>query len=77
MWKERARFLIFQTDVESEDKRIFEALGHVRMPCSMVKNQTTNELSLRSCSMLHFHDFNHMQINRILPLVCSICARVL
>ena len=61
------RLFILQTDVQSQDVSIFEPFWHVRVAGAMVENQPSNELGLRRRPMLHFHDFDHMKINGLLP----------
>lgn len=57
------RFLVLQTDVQRQYKRIFDAFGHVGMSGTVIHNETTNKLRLGCGSMLHFHDLDHVKIN--------------
>jgi hypothetical protein len=66
--KGNKRLLIFQTDVQSQDVRIFEPFWHIRVSSAMVEDQPPNELGLRRRPMLHFHDLNHVKINWLFPI---------
>jgi hypothetical protein len=43
------------------------------MPRAMVQNEATDQLSLRGRTVLHFHNFDHVKIDRFPPLVLGVC----
>ena len=55
-----ARLLVLETDVQRQDVRVFDALGHIWMSRTVVEDQTTDKLSLRCRSVLHLHNLNHV-----------------
>lgn len=59
------RFLVFERYVQSEDESILDLLGHIRMPSSVIHDQTPNQLSIGIRLVLHLHDLDHVQINRL------------
>lgn len=40
------RLLVFEADVQSQNERVLQALGHVRMPCTVIQDQAADELRL-------------------------------
>jgi hypothetical protein len=66
------RLLVLQADVERQNVSVLALLGHVWMTRVMVKNKPTNQLCLRGGMVLHFHDFDHVKIDRFSPLVLGI-----
>jgi hypothetical protein len=69
-----ARLLVLERDVESEDERVLNPLRHVRVPTTMVHNESADKLSLRGRPVLHFHDLDHMEVNRAPPLILCVCT---
>ena len=63
------RFLVFQADVQSENVCVLDAFGHIRMPRTMIQDQTADELRFRGSSVLHLHDLHHVQVDRLPELV--------
>ena len=63
------RLLVFQTDIQCKNVRVFDAFGHIRMPRPMIQDQTTNELCFGGGSVLHLHDLYHVQVDRLSELV--------
>jgi hypothetical protein len=44
------------------------------MPRAVVENEPTNQLGLGGGTMLHFHNFNHVKIDWLPPLVLGVCG---
>ena len=42
------------------------------MPRAVVENEPTNQLCLRGSTVLHFHNFDHVKVDRFPPLVLGI-----
>jgi hypothetical protein len=42
----------------------------------MVKDKPAHKLRLRSCPMLHFHNFDHVQVDGISPLIFGVYFQV-
>mmetsp|Transcript_26934 Transcript_26934/g.104567 ORF Transcript_26934/g.104567 Transcript_26934/m.104567 type:complete len:214 (+) Transcript_26934:5211-5852(+) len=64
--------LVFQPNVAGQDECIGNLLRHIWMPPSMVKHQTLHEPGLFASTVLHCHDFHHMQVERLaFPLDCE------
>lgn len=40
----------------------------------MIQDESANQLCLGGGPMLHFHDFNHMKIDGISPLIFGVCS---
>ena len=70
------RLLILQRDVERQDESVLNTLRHIRVPCSVVHDQTPNKLRVGIRLVLHLHDFNHVQINWVDPTVGSGFSRL-
>ena len=56
-------FLVFKRNVASENVRVFNTFRHIRMARAVIKYQTTDELCVQFCLVLHFHNLNHVQVN--------------
>jgi hypothetical protein len=59
------RFLVFKRYVQGKDEGILNLLWHIRMPSSVIHDQTPDQLSIGIRLVLHLHDLNHVQINRL------------
>lgn len=57
------RFFIFQRDIQGKDKGIGDLAWHVGMTRTMVEDKAFDETGIRGRLMLHFHDFDHMEID--------------
>lgn len=57
------RLFILQTDIQGKDIRVFYSLRHIRVSGAMIQDESTNELRIGCSAMLHFHDFNHVEVN--------------
>lgn len=58
--------LVFQRHVAGQNVAISQLLGHVWMSGSVVQHQPLDELSVTGESMNHMHDFNHMEVDRLI-----------
>jgi hypothetical protein len=58
-----SRLFIFERDIQSEDKGILHALGHIGMSRTVVHDQTADQLGIRVGLVLHLHDFDHVQVD--------------
>jgi hypothetical protein len=59
------RFLVFKRNVQREDESILDLFRHIRMPSSVIHDQTPDQLSIGIRLVLHFHDLNHVQVDRL------------
>jgi hypothetical protein len=57
------RFLVFERYVQGEDESILDLLWHIRMPSSVIHDQTPDQLGIGIRLVLHLHDLDHVQIN--------------
>lgn len=55
-----SRLLVLQRHVQSQNKAIFQPLGHIRMSRSMIQHQTPHQSCIDIRQMLHLHQFNHV-----------------
>ena len=56
------RLLVFQRDVARENVRILQCFGHRWMTATVIEDDTTNESRVSLGSVLHLHDFDHVEI---------------
>ena len=45
------------------------------MPCTVIEDETANKFGFRRSSMLHLHDLDHVEIDRLAPLIFGIYTR--
>jgi hypothetical protein len=55
--------LILQRHIHRQNVRIFDALGHIGVTGSVIEDETLDELGFRGHAVLHFHDFNHVEVD--------------
>lgn len=58
--------LVLQRNVAGQNMAISQLLWHVWVSGSVIKHQPLDELSVTGESMDHMHDFNHMEIDRLI-----------
>lgn len=58
--------LVLKGNVSCKNVTILDAFGHVFVSCSMIKDESSDELSFSAEFMLHVHDFDHEQVNRLI-----------
>ena len=66
------RFLVFERYVQGKDEGILDLLWHIRMPSSVIHDQTPDQLSIGIRLVLHLHDLDHVQINRLWRLFTTL-----
>lgn len=64
-----ARLLVLERDVERQDEAVLEPLGHVRVPGAMVHDEAADERRLGVHLVLHLHDLDHVQVDRVLERI--------
>mmetsp|Transcript_22992 Transcript_22992/g.43188 ORF Transcript_22992/g.43188 Transcript_22992/m.43188 type:complete len:232 (+) Transcript_22992:819-1514(+) len=57
-------FFVFQRNVANEDITVFGSLRHVRVACTVVKNQPVNVACVHIALVHHMHNLHHMEIKR-------------
>jgi hypothetical protein len=56
---------VFERDVKGEDVGVLEAFGHVRVPGTVIEDETTDETGVGVVLVLHLHDLDHVQVDRL------------
>ena len=60
--------LVLEGDVGGQDVAVLAALGHVWVTCAVVHDESLDELGVHCRFVLHFHDFDHVQVD-LLPVL--------
>ena len=71
------RLLVFERDVHGQNKRVLDALGHVRVARAVVHDDAADEPRVNVLHVLHLHDLNHVQVDRFALPVYWVRARVM
>ena len=65
------RLFILERHVERQNERILDALGHVGVTRAVVHDEALDELRVGVGLVLHLHNLNHVQVDRVVLLRCG------
>lgn len=57
--------LVFERDVQAHNVAVFKSGGQVTVAATVIEHQALNQLGLGRHLVLHMHQLNHMQVDRL------------